>query len=75
MFGNSKITKTIQIEGMSCNHCKMTVEKALKSMNGVTKVEVSLENKNAVIKSNKEIEDDEIKKTIDEIGFNVKEIK
>ncbi len=75
MFGNSKITKTIQIEGMSCNHCKMTVEKALKFMNGVTKVEVSLENKNAVIKSNKEIEDDEIKKTIDEIGFNVKEIK
>lgn len=75
MFGNSKITKTIQIEGMSCNHCKMTVEKALKSIDGVAKVEVSLENKNALIKSNREIENDVIKNIINEVGFTVKEIK
>lgn len=64
--------KTVNIEGMSCNHCKMSVEKALSSIDGVTKVEVSLENKNAIIESDKEINDDEIKRVIEEIGFIVK---
>lgn len=64
--------KTISIEGMSCNHCKMSVEKALNSIEGVTKVEVSLENKNAVIESSKEIDDNKIKQVIEEIGFTVK---
>ena len=27
--------KTMQINGMMCNHCKMTVEKALKAVPGV----------------------------------------
>lgn len=69
---NNMNIKTIYIEGMSCNHCKMSVEKALRSIEGVTKVEVSLENKNATIESNKEINDNEIKSVIEEIGFIVK---
>ena len=40
---------TLQIEGMTCGHCKMAVEKALKSVNGVTDVQVSLEKKSAEI--------------------------
>ena len=34
--------KTMQINGMMCNLCKMTVEKALKAVSGVEKVEVDL---------------------------------
>ena len=64
--------KVISIEGMSCNHCKMSVEKALNSIEGVTKVEVSLENKNAVIESSKEIDNNKIKQVIEEIGFTVR---
>ena len=65
-------TKTIKIEGMQCNHCKMSVEKALSSIEGVTKVEVSLENKTAIIESQKEIDDSKIKQVIEETGFKVK---
>ena len=50
----------------------MTVEKALSSIDGVEKVEVSLENKNAVIESNVEIDDEKIKDVIEEAGFEVK---
>ena len=64
--------KTINIEGMQCNHCKMSVEKALQSIDGVEKVEVSLENKNAVIESNIEIDDEKIKDVIEEAGFEAK---
>ncbi len=68
-------SKTIEIEGMQCNHCKMSVEKALNSIEGVEKVEVSLENKNAVIEASKDIDDSTIKNAIDEAGFSVKSIK
>lgn len=64
-------TKTINIEGMQCNHCKMSVEKALNSIEGITKVDVSLENKNAKIEANKEIDDNKIKEVIEEAGFKV----
>ena len=67
-------TKTIYIQGMQCNHCKMSVEKALNSIEGVTKVEVSLENKKALIESNREIENSKIIEVIQEAGFIVKNI-
>lgn len=70
-----KMEKTVSIEGMSCNHCKMTVEKALKGIDGVQDVEVSLENKNAVIKSDKEISDSDIKNAIEDAGYEVVGIK
>lgn len=68
-------TKTILIEGMQCNHCKMTVEKVLGSIDGVTRAEVNLENKCAVIETSKEIDENKINELITEAGFEVKEIK
>lgn len=68
-------TKTILIEGMQCNHCKMTVEKVLSSIDGVTSAEVNLENKCAVIETSKEIDENKINELITEAGFEVKEIK
>ena len=65
-------SKTIEVEGMQCNHCKMTVEKVLGALEGVEKVEVNLENKTAVIEMSKEIDDNLIKNVIEEAGFVVK---
>ena len=45
--------KVLSIEGMMCGHCQAHVEKALKAMDGVTSVEVSLENKNATVELSK----------------------
>ncbi len=39
----------IKIEGMSCMHCKMAVEKALKTVTGVTGAEVDLAKNQAVV--------------------------
>ncbi len=66
-----KMVKTISIEGMQCNHCKMSVEKALNELDGVIKVDVSLENKRAVIELQKEIDDNIIKEKITDAGFEV----
>lgn len=75
---NKKMTeyiKNVSIEGMQCNHCKMSVEKALNEIEGVINVDVNLENKNAIIKSEKEIEDTVINSKIEDAGFKVIDIK
>lgn len=66
-------TKIITVEGMQCNHCKMTVEKVLGVLEGVEKVEVNLENKTVAIEMSKEVADSKIKEVIEEAGFTVKE--
>ena len=39
----------IQVEGMTCNHCKMMVEKVVKSVDAVIDAEVSLEKKEVAV--------------------------
>ncbi|MBQ7882474.1 MAG: heavy metal translocating P-type ATPase [Treponema sp.] len=70
----NKIMKTIKINGMACNHCKMTVEKVLGAIEGVEKVEVILENKEAVVTLNKEVENETFKAVIEEAGFEFVEV-
>lgn len=64
----------IKIEGMMCENCVKHVTKALQGIDGVTDVKVSLENKNAIIETSKEISDAEIKNAVDEAGYTVTEI-
>lgn len=56
-----------QIGGMSCNHCKMSVEKAISQLNGVTKVEVDLGHNLAIVTGTPD--DEAVKKAVEEIGF------
>ncbi len=67
----NEFVKTIGVEGMMCEHCQKHVTDALSKIEGVMKVEVSLENKNAVITSTKEIENSEIESVIKEAGYEV----
>lgn len=67
--------KIIKINGMSCNHCKMSIEQALKNIEGIENVEVNLEDKQAIIETSKEIKNETIIDVIDEIGFEVENIK
>lgn len=63
--------KIIKIEGMSCGHCQKAATKALSSIDGVSNVVVSLENKQASIEVNDSVNDDIIKETIDDAGYEV----
>ena len=42
-------TVTLSVDGMTCAACPITVKKALDKVNGVEKVDVSLEKKEAVV--------------------------
>jgi len=59
----------IQIEGMTCNHCVMNVQKAISSTKGVTESKVSLTDNAAYVKGTFQLGD--IKKAVEGIGYKV----
>lgn len=75
MFGGNKITKIIEIEGMSCGHCSKKVETALKDLKEVKSVNVSLEEKRAEVILKQEVDNDVLKNTVEELGYEVVNIK
>ena len=62
---------TFKVEGMMCKHCVKHVHDALAKMDGVTAVEVSLENNSATVNATKEIPIDDFAKVIDEAGYEL----
>ncbi len=61
--------KTVKIAGMTCMHCKMRVEKALKSLEGMKEVTVDLANGSATMDVENTVEDLAIKNAIKEAGY------
>ena len=59
-----------RIDGMSCNHCKNSVEKAIKGLDNIENVEVILGKKEAVVTGNPS--DDAVKKAVEDLGFEFK---
>ncbi len=60
----------MSIDGMVCMACQSTVKKAIKSLNGVTNVEVSLEKKNAIISYYpNEVKPQQIQKAVNDKGY------
>ncbi len=72
MFGKEKITKTLNVEGMSCMHCVKKVETALKEVKGVKSVKVDLENKTAEITLKEDVDEEVLKKAVEDAGYEVK---
>ena len=64
-------TTTLKIEGMMCKHCVKHVHDALAAMDGVTAVDVSLENNSAEVTAEREISTDEFSKVITDAGYEL----
>lgn len=63
--------KKINIEGMTCGHCVGRVSKALSSIDGVSNVDVNLDEKKALVNLDKEIPDEQFNKEIENVGYKV----
>ena len=60
LFGKEKITKEVYIDGMSCMHCAAKVD---------------LENKKAVVKLKKDVDNAILKSAVEDLGYSVTDIK
>jgi copper ion binding protein len=65
--------KEIIIEGMSCGHCTGRVQKALGNLEGVSVIEVSVDQKHAVVET--EVANEVLTETVEDAGYDVIEIK
>lgn len=62
---------SITVKGMTCNHCVMSVTKALEAIPGVTGVKVDLLSGKASFEEAAPVDLAVVKKAIEKIGFEV----
>lgn len=68
------INKVIKVDGMSCDHCKNTIESALAKINGVSTAEVDLDKNEVRVDYNDElVSAKDLHDTIEDQGYDVKE--
>ena len=66
--------KIVKIEGMKCEGCANRVKNSIKELKGVKKIDVSLNDKEAIITYKKELSNDDINRKITALGFSIVEI-
>jgi copper chaperone len=62
---------TLKVKGMSCQHCVMSVTKALGQLEGIKNVQVDLATGEVRFDNTKEVAPSRIEKAIGEAGYEV----
>lgn len=63
--------RTIQVEGMTCNHCVMAVTRALEEISGIRNVTVDLKKGRATFDEDLPIDMKTIREKIEDAGYRV----
>lgn len=65
-------TKTLDVQGMSCGHCKMSVEGALTGLDGVSAAEVDLNTgKVEITYDGAKVSLENMKEAVEDQGYDV----
>jgi copper chaperone len=62
---------TLKVKGMSCQHCVMSVTKALGQLDGIKNVQVDLAKGEVRFDNTKEVASNRIEKAISDAGYEV----
>lgn len=68
---DNKMTTVINVNGMMCEHCKATVEKVTRGIEGVSNSLVNLDAKNVTIEHSADTDLEKVKKAITDAGYEV----
>lgn len=67
------MTITLQVQGMTCGHCKAAVTNALQALDGVSRVEVHLQEGTVDVDYDEtKVSVEKLKEAIEEQGYDVK---
>ena len=69
--GDKEMKKTMTIEGMMCPHCSGRVKRCLEALDAVAAAEVSHESGKAIVTLTAEIDNETLKKTVEDQGYTV----
>ncbi len=65
------MASTLKVKGMTCQHCVMSVKKALAKLEGIRNVDVDLQKGEVRFDDTKGTAPDVLKRAIEEAGFEV----
>ncbi|MDO5829440.1 MAG: cation transporter, partial [Methanocorpusculum sp.] len=68
---DNTVEKTINIEGMMCEHCSGRVKTALENIDGVLSADVDHKSGTAEITLNKDVDNSVLKKAVEDEGYKV----
>ena len=68
---DKNMTTVINVNGMMCEHCKATVEKVTRGVEGVSNSLVNLDAKNVTIEHSADTDLEKVKKAITDAGYEV----
>ncbi|MBI3334221.1 heavy-metal-associated domain-containing protein [Candidatus Pacearchaeota archaeon] len=63
------------IEGMHCASCASNVEKSLKKVQGVEKVNVNILTHKGIVEADERVEDEDLRKAVARAGYTVLSIE
>ena len=65
------MASVLKVKGMSCQHCVMSVTKALNQLDGVKNVQVDLAKGEVRFDNTKQVASNQIEKVISDAGYEV----
>ena len=65
------MASVLKVKGMSCQHCVMSVTKALSKLEGIQNVKVDRPKGEVSFENTKAVAHDRIEKTIEDAGYQV----
>jgi copper chaperone len=68
---DDKMVSILKVKGMSCQHCVMSVTKALTQLEGIRNVQVDLAKGEVRFDNTKEIASNRIEKVITDAGYEI----
>ena len=71
LLGGITMKKKLFIDGMTCSNCADHITEALGEMQGVESVKVDIDDMSAEIELTEDIDDDEFKYVIDDMGYEL----
>ncbi len=63
--------RTFRVEGMTCEHCVMTIKRALSAIEGVSRVDVSLSTGTVKVELDRDVPFEDLKRAVEEWGYRV----
>ena len=70
------VVNTLDIGGMTCEHCVMSVTKGINDLEGIAEVKVTLDDSTAVVKYDASVVNiDDIKAAVGKRGYRVKAVE
>ncbi|MCL4511046.1 MAG: cation transporter [Bacteroidetes bacterium] len=69
MFNMGTKKKVLKVDGMTCHHCEMTVEKALLEIDGVKAAKADHTSKSVEVQYKDELDLGKVKDKVEKVGY------